>query len=168
MTKKTVNDSEVISIQFCGLNYVKKVSQISLFLFVCLFFRHDSDCSKVFFFLSFPIWLYKVQERILSCFIIIVIFSLDHAKNPLLPAPPPRPPGITLDGKSPGVGTLELSNPPGWGQKQRANAPSVYGFRKLSALKLIERCKVVTMKGCSSNNINGNLIHRPKNVESCR
>ena len=36
MTKKTVNDSEVISIQFCGLNYVKKVSQISLFLFVCL------------------------------------------------------------------------------------------------------------------------------------
>ena len=53
MTKKTVNDSEVISIQFCGLNYVKKVSQISLFiyfcLFVCLFFRHDADCSKVFF-----------------------------------------------------------------------------------------------------------------------
>ena len=37
MTKKTVNDSEVISVQFCGLNYVKKVSQISLFIFVCLF-----------------------------------------------------------------------------------------------------------------------------------
>ena len=25
---------------------------------------------------------------------------------------------------NPGGGTLELSNPPGWGRKQRANAPS--------------------------------------------
>ena len=42
------------------------------------------------------------------------------------------PPGLTpgnshffaLDGKFPGVGTLELANPPGWGRKKRANAPS--------------------------------------------
>ena len=31
---------------------------------------------------------------------------------------------FTLDGKFPEVGTLELSNPLGWGQKKRANAPS--------------------------------------------
>ena len=31
---------------------------------------------------------------------------------------------FALDGKFPGVGTLELSNPPGWGRKKRANAPS--------------------------------------------
>ena len=29
-----------------------------------------------------------------------------------------------LDGKFQGVGTLELSNPPGWGRKRRTNAPS--------------------------------------------
>ena len=48
------------------------------------------------------------------------------------PAPSPRPgltPGgiiifLALDGKFPGVGTLELSNPLGWGRKKRANAPS--------------------------------------------
>ena len=47
---------------------------------------------------------------------------------------PPPPPGgadpqalacfFALDGKFLGVGTLELSNPPGWGRKKRANAPS--------------------------------------------
>ena len=31
---------------------------------------------------------------------------------------------LALDGKFPGVGTLQLSNPPGWGRKKRANAPS--------------------------------------------
>ena len=39
-----------------------------------------------------------------------------------LALPPGWPPGISiffaLDGKFPGVGTLELSNPPGWGQKK--------------------------------------------------
>ena len=45
-------------------------------------------------------------------------------------AQPPglTPPGISiffvLDGKFPEVGTLKLSNPPGWGRKKRANAPS--------------------------------------------
>ena len=124
MTKKTVNDSEVISIQFCGLNYVKIASQRSLFLFVCLFFRHDSDCSKVFFCLSFPIWLYKVsdkikmflsQERILSCLIIIVIFSLDHVKNYASVnsscAQPPPPPTARADPRA----LPWMSNSRGWG-----------------------------------------------------
>ena len=31
---------------------------------------------------------------------------------------------FALDGKFPGVGTLELASPPGWGRKKRANAPS--------------------------------------------
>ena len=31
---------------------------------------------------------------------------------------------FSLDGKFPGVETLELSNPPGWGRKKRANALS--------------------------------------------
>ena len=44
--------------------------------------------------------------------------------------PPPRPDPralalfFALDGKFPGVGTLELSNPLGWGPKKTANAPS--------------------------------------------
>ena len=47
----------------------------------------------------------------------------------LRPAPPRADPRalaffFALDGKFPGVGTLELSNPPGWGRKKRANAPS--------------------------------------------
>ena len=51
-------------------------------------------------------------------------FQLRLAPLPL----PGWPPGFwiffALDGKFPGVGTLELSNPPGWGRKKRANAPS--------------------------------------------
>ena len=31
---------------------------------------------------------------------------------------------LALDGKFPGVGTLELSNLLGWGRKKRANTPS--------------------------------------------
>ena len=53
-----------------------------------------------------------------------------HQSIPAAPsAPPPgSPSGIgiffALDRKFPGVGTLELSNPPGWGREKRANAPS--------------------------------------------
>ena len=55
--------------------------------------------------------------------------SILAAPRPTPPPPPPGlPPGISvflaLDGKFPGVGTLEQSNPPGWGRKKRANAPS--------------------------------------------
>ena len=55
---------------------------------------------------------------------------LMHESIPAASSPPPSgwPPGISiffaLDGKFPGVGILELSNPPGWGRKKRANAPS--------------------------------------------
>ena len=52
-----------------------------------------------------------------------------HQSIPAAHSPSPRwPPGISvffaLDGKFPGVETLELSNPPRWGRKKRANAPS--------------------------------------------
>ena len=49
-------------------------------------------------------------------------------------APSPPPPWadtralaffFALDGKFTGVGTLELSNPPGWERKKRANTPAV-------------------------------------------
>ena len=74
---------------------------------------------------------------------------------------------FALDDKFPGVGTLELSNPPSWGRKKRANdilfqltssfvivlfllrlhavTTPVYGFSiviKLFSVKLIARCKV--------------------------
>ena len=46
--------------------------------------------------------------------------SILAAPSPTPPPPPGLPPGISvflaLDGKFPGVGTLELSNPPGWGK----------------------------------------------------
>ena len=61
-------------------------------------------------------------------------FGLDLMHQPIPPVPsnPPSPWGdpqalalfFALDGKFPGVGTLELSNPLGWGQKKTANAPS--------------------------------------------
>ena len=55
-----------------------------------------------------------------------------HQSIPPAPSPLPLPPQVdpralaffALDGKFPGVGALELSNPPGWGRKKRANAPS--------------------------------------------
>ena len=58
----------------------------------------------------------------------VAIWPVMHQSIP----PAPRPPGLTpgnwhffaLDGKFTGVGTLELANPPGWGRKKRANAPS--------------------------------------------
>ena len=64
----------------------------------------------------------SASEGSLTCALCISQFHLR-------PGPPPGwPPGISiffaLDGKFPGVGTLELSNPPGWWRKKRANAPS--------------------------------------------
>ena len=55
-----------------------------------------------------------------------------HQSIPPAPSPPsplradPRELAffLALDGKFQGVGTLELANLPGWGRKQRANAPS--------------------------------------------
>ena len=55
--------------------------------------------------------------------------DLMHQSIPAGPSSPRADPRelalfFALDGKFPGVGTLELSNPPGWGRKKRANAPS--------------------------------------------
>ena len=40
----------------------------------------------------------------------------------------------------PGVGTLELSNPPGWGRKQRANAPSSVNTTTFFIDRTVEQC----------------------------
>ena len=63
---------------------------------------------------------------------LLVISLVMHQSIPPAPrhSPPPGPtPGhwnffFALDSKFPGVGTLELSNPPGWGRKKRVNARS--------------------------------------------
>ena len=62
---------------------------------------------------------------------IFSLFLLCISQFQLSYPPPPPPtwvPGISiffaLDGKFPGVETLELSNPPGRGRKKRENAPS--------------------------------------------
>ena len=48
--------------------------------------------------------------------------------SPSTPLPPGSPPGISLffrlGWQIPGVGTLEMSNPSGWGRKKRANVLS--------------------------------------------
>ena len=61
-------------------------------------------------------WNYSICNP--KCFVTIM-----HQSIPPAPSTPPGwPPGISiffaLDGKFPGVGTLELSNPPGWGRKK--------------------------------------------------
>ena len=53
----------------------------------------------------------------------LLFVAVMHQSIPPAPRPPPGwPPGISiffaLDGKFPGVGALELSNPPGWGRKK--------------------------------------------------
>ena len=55
--------------------------------------------------------------------ILFEITRMQSVMHQSLPAAPSRAP-FALDGKFPGVGTLGLSKPPGWGQKKRANAPS--------------------------------------------
>ena len=55
-------------------------------------------------------------------------FTFMHQSIPAAPASPLIPRELAfflaLDVKSPWVGTLELSNYPGWVRKKRANAPS--------------------------------------------
>ena len=47
---------------------------------------------------------------------------------------------FALDGKFPGVGTLELSNPLGWGRKKRANAPSSVNTTTFFIDTTVEQC----------------------------
>ena len=74
----------------------------------------------------------------------------DRVMHQLIPAAPsPLPPRadpralaffFALDGKFPGVGTLELSNPPGWGRKKRANAPSSVNTATLFIDRTVDEC----------------------------
>ena len=50
---------------------------------------------------------------------------------------------FALDGKFPGVGNLELSNPPGWGRKKRANAPSTVNTATFFTDRTVEECCTV-------------------------
>ena len=59
----------------------------------------------------------------ISAILLLILLKLMHQSIPAASNHPP-PPGISMDGKFPGVGTLKLSNPPGWGRKKRENAPS--------------------------------------------
>ena len=79
----------------------------------------------------------KTSQAILKC--------LMHQSIPPAPRPPPGwPPGISiffaLDGKFPGVGTLELSNSPGWGRKKRANALSSVNTATFFIDRTVEYC----------------------------
>ena len=82
-----------------------------------------------------PLWLLNVIEDI-CYFLGVDIFRLStrckmfHSKimhQSIPPAPSPLTPGLNpkhwhfffpLDGKFSGMGTFELSNPPGWGRKK--------------------------------------------------
>ena len=87
-----------------------------------------------------PLWLLNVIEDVCN-FLGVHIFRLStrcsmfHSKimhqsippAPSTPPPPGWPPGIgiffALDCKFRGVGTFELSNPPGWGRKKKGKCP---------------------------------------------
>ena len=68
------------------------------------------------------------------------------------PLPPGSPPGISIsfhlvwpgacswDGKFPGEGTLELSNPLGWGRKKRANVQSCVNTATFFIDRTVESC----------------------------
>ena len=64
----------------------------------------------------------------------------------LRPVPPSGlTPGISIfffasHGKFPGVGTLELSNRPGWGRKKRANAPSSVNTATFFIDRTVKEC----------------------------
>ena len=61
------------------------------------------------------------------------------------PSPPRAPPGISiffaLDGKISGLGTLELSNPPGWGRKKMLNAPSSVNSATFFIDRTVKKCR---------------------------
>ena len=59
----------------------------------------------------FPCFVDRKVVFVFSCTVNACISQFQVPQTPPLPPPP-------------GVGTLELSNSPGWGPKKRANAPS--------------------------------------------
>ena len=71
--------------------------------------------------------------------------------------PAPRPPRadprelaffFALDGKFPGVGTLELANPPGWGRKKRANVPSSVNTATFFSLIAQSKSAILSISMC--------------------
>ena len=82
--------------------------------------------------------------------VLIVRFYLNTNASVNSTCAQPPPPGISIffasDGKFPGVGTLELSNSPGWSRKKRANAPSSVN----TATFFIDRTALVAATTCTS------------------
>ena len=73
----------------------------------------------------FPCFVDRKVVFVFSCTVNACISQFQVRPEPPPPLPPPRAlPFFGLGWKIPGVGTLELSNPPGWGPKKRANALS--------------------------------------------
>ena len=79
--------------------------------------------------------------------VVYIIHFIMHQSIPAAPSPPsPRAHPwalaffFTFDGKFPGVGTLELSNPPGWGRKKTANAPSYVNTATFFIDRTVESC----------------------------
>ena len=94
------------------------------------------------------VWLRKRGISTYDYFITEIIKFM-HQSIPAAPNPPPprsltSTPGISiifaLDGKLPGVGTLELSNPPGWWQKKRANTPSSVNTATFFIDRTVKEC----------------------------
>ena len=72
----------------------------------------------------FPCFVDRKVVFVFSCTVNACISQFQVPQTPPLPPPPQALPFFCLGWKIPGVGTLELSNSPGWGPKKRANAPS--------------------------------------------
>ena len=96
---------------------------LSCFLYMTLRKCHDSKIDTRI--------RYNIRSRLLTTYKLkhtVMHQSIPPAPSPPKPHPTRWPPGsgifFALDGKFLGVGTFELSNPPGWGRKKRANAPS--------------------------------------------
>ena len=98
----------------------------------------------------------------------IIIFSTTSCKStnyasvniPAALSPHPRANHRTLAffalaGKFPGVGTLEVSNPPGWERKKRANSPSSVDTATFFIDRTVEQChfKHFNVRFLVSNNV---------------
>ena len=110
----------------------------------CLFTLHLSHVKN-------GVWLWKRGISTYDYFITeIIIKAYASVNSSCAQTPPPHPlsldwiPGISIffasDGKFPGVGTLELSNPLGWGRKKRANAPSSVNTATFFIDHTVEEC----------------------------
>ena len=105
-----------------------------------------------FFFLLFLYFIFYYSYHYNNClsrkrWVIFLQFTMEvRVMHQSIPAAP-RHPGhkhfffFALDGKFPEVGTLELSNPPGWGRKKRANALSSVNTATFIIDRTVEWCR---------------------------